>query len=441
MELAKQKLLVEYLLSSPELYAICHSVLQPWYFDDTMKNVINFSQTYFEKYKTVPKADQVKAETGTTIELKTVTKSDIGYVSEEIESFCRKKALEKAIINSVDLLEKGDYGKVESLIKEAVAIGLTKDLGINYFENPEIRLQDTEQNYKPISSGYTELDEHLNGGFFREELTLLMANSGVGKSIMLTNLSANIIKQGYNVLYISLELAERVVARRFDSIITGVPQKSILTNKTKVATELSNIQPNYGSLFIKRMPESTTNANAVRAYLKQFYQAYGFNPDAIVLDYLDIMTTNHRIPADALFVKDKYMTEEARSLGFEFNATILTASQMGRAALNATSEEINQGHIQGGISKVNTADNLLAIFQSEQMKMQGEYGIAFAKTRNSGATGKVMFLRWNDVTLKVSNLNEGLQLKNKKKEAVVPVEGTIFDKENKSAKSLLEMMK
>lgn len=106
-------------------------------------------------------------------------------------------------------------------------------------------------------------------------------------------------------------------------------------------------------------------------------------------------------------------------------------------------DEIHQGHIQGGISKVNTVDNLIPIIQTEQMRAAGEYVLSFAKTRNSDGVGKSIILGWNSATLQVTSLNNvknQLQLAKKQQELIMDTSGTVFDKEIKNGASLLGLM-
>ena len=418
MDTEKQKLLVECLLSAPALFTMCNPIIRSQYFDPQLRTMIDFAQDYSEKYKALPTKAQIKAEAGQDIQIHELSKAEIQYVADEIETFCRHKAVEEAILNSPKLLEQNDMGKIIDQLKDAISVSLTKDLGTDYFADPAARLQSLLDAQDLIPTGWVEVDEILGGGVSRQELLMFMANSGVGKSVAMLNLARNLLSRKLNGLYISLELAEKVVSKRLDSMISKISQIDILKNIDLVSASIIKASADYGRLFVKRMPESTTNANHIRAYIKEFEQTNGFIPDFIVIDYMDLMTTNHKIPLDNLFVKDKYVAEECRSLAFEFDCLVISASQMGRAALEA--ENINQGHIQGGISKVNTADNLIAIIQSEQMKAAGEYMFEFAKTRNSNGVGKTVLLGWDPISLLIYNLssngsqNNGLVLNKKK---------------------------
>jgi hypothetical protein len=197
-----------------------------------------------------------------------------------------------------------------------------------------------------------------------------------------------------------------------------------------------------GKFYVKRFPESSTNANHLRAYIKEFEAVNGFLPDFIVIDYLDLMTTNHKIPADNLFIKDKYVAEEARALGHDFDCLVISASQLGRGALEA--EHIHQGHIQGGISKVNTCDNFLAIVQTEQMRAAGEYIVEYAKTRNSNGVGKKTLLKWDPIALRVTNLDKtggkDLKVKRPRDNSEVHSAGTVLDKINRSKNPLFNVL-
>lgn len=436
MELEKQKLLLNDLISDHNLFVLCNSILKPSYFDASLRKAIAFTQEYFEKYKSVPDIETIKAETGIIVTKYELSKDKIKYATDQVEEFCKRKAIEAALISSIPLLEKEDYGKIESNIKEAISVGLIKDLGIDYFKNPEARLNETLQIAKPILTGWPELDSHIGGGLFRQELTLFMANSGVGKSIILSNLSANVLKQKLNVVYITLELAENVVSKRIDSMMTRIAQKQILSNIPKVSSELERMRDNCGRLFIKRMRESTTNAKHIVTYLKEFQDRTSEEIDLLVVDYLDIMAPIQKIAADNLFGKDKYLSEEVRAIGFDFNCAIASASQMGRAALEA--EEIHQGHIQGGISKVNTVDNLIPIIQTDQMRAAGEYVLSFAKTRNSDGVGKSIVLGWDPITLIVSSL-EAKQNNLKLIKKTDSLTEKLFDTTPKNGSSLLNL--
>ena len=222
MEIDKQKLLVAHLLSDHDLYATCHGIIKSSYFDPSIKRVVNFSQEYFEKYKNIPSVEVIKAETGMEIPTKTLTKAEVKYVSDQVEQFCKNKAIESAILGAPKLLQEGDFGKIEMNLKQAIGVSLNRDLGTDYFANPELRLKKLLDNTRLIPTGWVDVDEVLGGGVGRQELLLFGANSGVGKSIFMLNLAANLLSQGLNGIYFTLELSEEVVAQSLDSMLAGI---------------------------------------------------------------------------------------------------------------------------------------------------------------------------------------------------------------------------
>jgi KaiC/GvpD/RAD55 family RecA-like ATPase len=440
MDSEKQKVMLSCMLGNRDLMAMCSGIIKPSYFDPSLKKTVKFIQEYFTKYKDVPKFGAVKAETGITLEdLGKIEKADINYVSTEVEEFCRNRAITEAILQGPDLLEKGDFGEILKTLRDAISVGLIKDLGIDYFADPEARLLKTLDDSQKYSTGIPELDNLIGGGVARQELLMFAANSGGGKSMNMLNLAKNFLAQGLNGVYISLEMSEGVVSKRLDSMITKISQDNLLKEMSKVASLVTKASDTYGKFRIKRMPENRTNINTIRSWLQQLEQSEGFKPDFIVVDYLDIMGTTMSISLDNLFIKDKYVTEEVRSLGFDFDAIMISASQLGRGAIDA--EKLNQAHIQGGISKINTSDYTIGIKQDDLQKAAGELWYECLKSRNSDGVGKRALLAWDPISLTVSSpTKKGQQLQLKKKsDVILDGQAPVFNRAPKSD-GLLSLM-
>jgi hypothetical protein len=224
-------------------------------------------------------------------------------------------------------------------------------------------------------------------------------------------------------------MGEGVVSKRLDSMITHIAQDDLLRELGQAAALIEAASEKMGRFIIKRMPENRTNINTIRSYLQQLEQATGFKPDFIVVDYIDIMGTTHKIALDNLFVKDKYVTEEVRSLGFDFDSIMISASQLGRGAIDA--EKLTQAHIQGGISKINTSDYTIGIKQDDLMRAAGELYYECLKSRNSGNVGKRVLLGWDPISLNVMSLKkkqDSLKLTRKSNAVVLGTQGTAFGK-------------
>lgn len=396
----KQQLLLEYLVSSADTFAICKSIVKPEYFNPEFRKTVEFLHSYYDKYHALPSSEQISAETEVTLKKQQITKDQIAYCSDEIEQFCRRRALEHVVLAGPSLIAAGDGGKIEQLVKDALSVSLNRDLGVDYFESTRERLERQLDAPPRTPTMWTAFDNLLNGGLARTEMLLFSANSGGGKSITMANLTENFLLQGFNVLYLSLELSEDMISQRFDTMFTGVPTVAWRQKYQDIITTLGNIAPNVGKLTIKRMPTGT-NANAIRAYLKEFELMKGYVPDLLVVDYLDIMGPNEKISADNVSEKDKRTAEQLRDIGFDYNMFVVTASQQNRSAIDA--QELNHSHIAGGLTKVNTVDVYVSIIMTPTMKASGEIGFAFLKTRSSDGVGKTIYLQWDNNSLRIKN--------------------------------------
>jgi archaellum biogenesis ATPase FlaH len=344
------------------------------------------------------------------VELKkpeTVKDGHMDWLMDEFESFTRHKAIERAIIASADLLEKHNYGEVESLIKEAVQIGLARDMGTDYFADPRGRLMGLKDKNGQISTGWPGMDRKLFGGMNRGELNIFAGGSGAGKSLFLANLGVNWALMGLNVVYLTLELSEALVSMRIDSMVTGVSTKEIFKDLDEVEMKVKMIGKKSGMLQIKYMPSGKT-VNDIRAYIKEYEIRCGKKVDVLLVDYMDLlMPIGKKISAENLFVKDKYVSEEMRNLAMEKKVLCVTAAQLNRGAVEEV--EFDHSHISGGLSKIQTADNVFGIFTSRAMRERGRYQIQLMKTRSSSGVGQKIDLEFNLESLKISDLPEDEQ--------------------------------
>jgi archaellum biogenesis ATPase FlaH len=400
-----QRLYLSMLLSDAETYARCRNIYDPNNFNEDLRKPSRFVQEYVEQYKLMPTIEQVQAETGYTLDVITgLPHEHYEWLLNEFEQFSKHKFLERAILASADLLEKGYYSDVETKIKEAVQIGLTKNLGLDYFEDPKSRLERIKSNNGQCSTGWKNIDDKLYGGMNRGELNIWAGGSGSGKSLFLQNIALNWTLAGLNVVYVTLELSEELVAMRLDSMLTGTSTKEVFKNIENVEMKVKMMSKKAGALQVKYMP-SQSSTNDFRSYLKEYQIQSGHNVDAFIVDYLDLcMPNSKRVSPSDLFVKDKYVSEELRNLAKENNMLLVTASQLNRAAVEEI--EFDHSHIAGGISKINTADNVIGIFTTRAMRERGRYQIQFMKTRSSSGVGQKVDLEFNIDSLRITDCDE-----------------------------------
>jgi len=400
-----QKLYIEMMLSDAESFVRCQSIFDASLFDRKLQTSAEFLTKYVEQYSSMPTLDIINAATDSNFkQLEGVKENDYDWLLTEFETFIRHKGLERAILESADLLEKGEYGPVEDKIKKAVQVGLQKDMGTDYFDDPRARLMRIKDKNGQISTGWKAIDDKLFGGFNRGELNIWAGGSGAGKSLFLANLGVNYALAGLNVLYLTLELSEELVSMRIDAMVTGIPTRDIFKSIDDVEMKVKMIGKKSGNLQVKYMPSGKT-ANDIRAYLKEYEVKMGHKVDVLLVDYMDLlMPLSKKISAENLFVKDKYVSEELRNLAVEKNCVFVTAAQLNRGAVEEV--EFDHSHISGGLSKIQTADNVFGIFTSRAMRERGRYQIQLMKTRSSSGVGMKIDLEFNIDTLRISDLDE-----------------------------------
>ena len=411
-----QKLFLEMFLADAQSFVRAQNIFMYSHYDANLREPAKFIYEYANEYKTLPDVEMVNAKTGADLQSAAdIDPKHFDWFLDEYERFARHKELESAILASADMLEKGDYGSVEDKIKKAVQVGLTKDMGLDYFEDPKARLQALKDNNGMVPTGWKNFDKKLFGGFNRGELNIFAGGSGAGKSLFLQNLACNYAEQGLNCVYVTLELSEKLTAMRIDAMMTETPTREIYKDLDTVDLKVKMKAKTSGKLRIKYIPAGAT-ALDVRAYVKEFEIQHDLKCDVILIDYLDLlMPMNKRVSPSDLFVKDKYVSEELRNVAVDMNALLITASQLNRASVEEI--EFDHSHISGGLSKIQTADNVIGIFTSRAMRERGKYQIQFMKTRSSSGVGHKVDLEFNVDTLRILDLAEDEEYQSFKKQA------------------------
>lgn len=397
-----QTLFLRMMITNSELYIRVMNIMNPDNFDKSLRPVATFFKEHMEKYQLLPDTEQVLAVTG--VEIEPVENFEDGHYEwflDEFEKFTRRQELERAILKAADLLEKGDYNPVEKLIKDAVQISLTKDMGTDYFADPRGRLLQLKNSNGQISTGWPSMDRKLYGGFNRGELNIFAGGSGSGKSLFMQNLGVNWSQAGLNGVYITLELSEELSAMRIDSMMTDTGSRDIFRNIDDVELKVKMLAKHSGNFQIKYLPAQST-VNDLRSYCKELEVKTKKKLDWMCVDYLDLlMPVSAKVSPSDLFIKDKYVSEELRNLAKELRVLFVTASQLNRSAVEEI--QFDHSHISGGISKINTADNVFGIFTSRHMREKGQYQLQLMKTRSSSGVGTNIELNFDLSTLRISD--------------------------------------
>jgi KaiC/GvpD/RAD55 family RecA-like ATPase len=392
-----QRLFLEMMLQDAETYVRVQNIYNAENFDRSLREVAKFIKKHSDDHNTLP----------TGVELREVPELKEGHYDwflQEFESFSRKQELERAILRAADMIEKGDFDPVEKLIKDAVQISLTKDLGMNFWEDPEGMITRYFDSGGQVSTGWPQMDKLLYGGFSRGELNIFAGGSGSGKSLVMMNIALNWVQQGLNGVYITLELSQELTGLRTTAMLTNMSTKDIRKDKETAALKVKMVGKKAGSYQVKALP-AQSNINDIRSFLKEYQIQTGRKIDFMMIDYLDLlMPVSAKVSPNDLFVKDKYVSEELRNLSKELGVLMVTASQLNRGAVDEI--EFDHSHISGGISKINTADNVFGIFTSRAMRERGRYQIQCMKSRSSTGVGQKIDLEYNIETMRITDPGE-----------------------------------
>ena len=400
-----QRLFLEMMLQDAESYVRVQNIYNPENFDRSLRPAAEFIARHSDEHKTLPAAEQIAAATG--IKLNHIADLNDGHFEwfmDEFEGFTRRQELERAILKSADLLEKGEYDPVEKLIKDAVQISLTKDMGTDYWADPKSRINKYFNSGGQVSTGWPQMDRILYGGFSRGELNIFAGGSGSGKSLVMMNIALSWLQMGLSGVYVSLELSEELCALRTDAMLSGMSTKEIRKDIDQTELKVKLVSKKAGQYRIKALP-AQSNINDIRSYIKEVQVQTGLKVDFVMVDYLDLlMPVSAKVSPNDLFVKDKYVSEELRNLAKELNVLFVTASQLNRSAVEEI--EFDHSHISGGISKINTADNVFGIFTSRAMRERGKYQIQCMKSRSSTGVGQKIDLDYNIETMRITDPGE-----------------------------------
>lgn len=406
----QQELFLGILITEKDLWVRCSSIIKPEYFHQSLKKTVMFIIDYSEKFGGVPAPDIIKANTGIRLDTSLEITDDVrDYFLENLEKFCRHRALELWLTDGYEYVKKGNYGQLEKELKDALLISLYSNLGTKYFENPKERLLKIKESNGQVSTGWKALDEKLYGGVNRGELNVFSGNSGAGKSLFLQNVSLNWAFMGLNVVYVSLELSEELIAMRMDAMVAETSTKEIFKKIETVHDKVVLKAKDAGCIWIKKLPQGST-VNHIKSYLKELEIKEGKRPDALVVDYMDLLLPNdRRIDPSNIHIKDKYVAEELRGLAEEGNGPehrllLMTASQFNKGA--GEEHDFSHSDIAGGHPKIQTSDNWFGIYTSRVLKDRGRYQLQMMKTRNSGEDGTRIDLSFDIVSMRITDLDD-----------------------------------
>lgn len=315
--------------------------------------------------------------------------SDDSVIDEKIEKYIRKhmqiELLKKAAMN----LDREDVmEKVADEWKQIMMLNVSgkKHEIINVLDDTAYKRQALETLYQnTIPTGFKAIDLLNGGGLAKGELGLIVASSGTGKTLWLTNLATNYTKMKYNVLFIALEELENRMILKFEQSMLRQNKSEILTNGSLNQQKFDQLQGFYqknrdkfGNLFFARFSPRTITPAKVEQLISDVVLRLGVNLDVVIIDYPELLrnpnaTGNEAEDGGKLF-------EEMRRIGQDYNVVMWTAAQMNRTAYTAvvrTSE-----HMEGSHRKKNAAELVLTVNQTPEEYNAGFTRLYADKVRN-----------------------------------------------------------
>jgi replicative DNA helicase len=315
------------------------------------------------------------------------------YIKDVALDFCRKQKLKEALIKSVDLIKRSSFDEVSMLINEAIKLGSDNNFGYDYLADFELRFQLKARN--PVTTGWPQIDDLIKGGLGRGELGVCVAPTGAGKSMALVHLGSHALKAGKNVVHYTLELADTIVAGRYDSCLTGIELKNLSVFKEKIFEEIQSVQ---GKLIVKEYPTRSASIQTIKSHLEKM-KTRGFIPDLIIVDYGDLIK-----PVSSRKDEKRHQLEtiyeELRGIAQTHECPVWTASQTNRSGLNA--EVITMESISEAFNKCFVADFIFSVSRTVKDKNTNGGRVFVAKNRN-GPDGLVypIFMDTSCVKIKV----------------------------------------
>jgi replicative DNA helicase len=380
------------------------AMLKPEYFEsDVHAKIFRVIRDYYYKYRALPDDSQIIEDLKPLLtekeflgdyrqELTSINSTDVSanstkeYLLDKVEKFAQKQAMVEALIGSVELVNSGHYEKVRERVSAALQVGRSLELGSYYGEDFESRYQRLTSTKNCIGrTPFEKLNEQLDeGGFGRGEIAMVIAPTGVGKSIYLVNQAVESAKEGLNVAYISLEMSEDRIEQRIDSCFTRIPITELKNRVSDIKYRLSLINNKLietkgfplGKIKVKQFPTKCLSMSQLRAYLQQLKNYENFVPDVLIIDYLDLMSEGEK----ATYEAQQDTVEHLRGLAIQSRMLVWTATQTNREAHKVTI--ITEREVGDSYGKLRPCEFIFSINQTTAEKEEGKARLFIIKNRN-----------------------------------------------------------
>ena len=338
------------------------------------------------------------------------------WLVEATEDFCKDRAIHNAILESIHIIEGKEKDKtvnvLPEILSEALSVCFDVNIGHDYLGDAEDRYDFYHRKEKKVAFDIDFFNTITSGGTPPKTLNIVMAGTGVGKSLFLCHHAANCLSQNLNVLYITCEMAEERIAERIDANLFDITMDDLHDlPKAIYGQKMSNLQQKIkGQLIVKEYPTATANANHFKALLKELKLKKKFIPDVIFIDYLNICSSTRLRGAanQNSYLYIKAIAEELRGLAVEHNVPLFSATQTNRSGYSNTDVSLEDTSESFGLPA--TADFMFALISTEELEELGQILVKQLKNRyNDSFSNKKFIIGMNRAKMKLFNVERGEQ--------------------------------
>jgi replicative DNA helicase len=320
------------------------------------------------------------------------SESDPQWLIDQTEKFCQEKAIYNAIMKSITIIDDktGEMakGSIPKILQDALGVSFDTSVGHDYLQDSDLRYDFYHRKEDRLPFDLALLNDITRGGLPKKTLNVILAGTGVGKSLAMCHMAAHNLTQHKNVLYITMEMAEEKIAERVDANLLNVTvDELMLLPKDSYDKKISRLREKYqGKLIVKEYPTATVGSAHFRHLINELRLKRNFTPDVIYIDYLNICASS-RIKSSAnvnSYTLIKAIAEELRGLAVEFAVPIVTATQTTRSGFSNSDVELTDTSESFGLPA--TADFMIALMISEEMDGLGQLMIKQLKNRYNDPT-------------------------------------------------------
>ena len=309
------------------------------------------------------------------------------WLIDETEKWCKERAVYLALMDAISIHDGSDqnHGRdaIPQILSDALAVGFDDHVGHDYLGDYNDRYDFYHLKEERLSFGLQYLDKITGGGIPDKTLNIIMAGTGVGKSLFMCDIAAKTLLQGKNVLYITCEMAEERIAERIDANLLDIPIQDIRDVPRQIfETKVHSLQKKtQGKLFIKEYPTASAHAGHFDALLKELQLKKGFKPDIVFIDYLNICSSQrYKAGSNAnSYTIVKAIAEELRGLAGKHVVPIISATQTNRGGYNSSDMELTDTSESFGLPA--TADLMLGLSKNEELEQMGQILVKQLKNR------------------------------------------------------------